>query len=107
MDIRIYPKEIMQQQMPLVVFNGNVTMSMGTMEGVIILTNFVILNTSTSYNVILGRTYIHKMRVIPSTYQQLIKYPTIDRIKELRGEQENVRSCYISTMKSALPFGSK
>lgn len=62
-------------------FNGYVTMSVGTtrlsvsMERAIVLTNFVVLNTSTSYNTILGRPWIYKMRSIILTYHQLIKYP--------------------------------
>lgn len=58
LDIRINRKEITQQKMPLVGFNGCVTMSIGTIhlsisiESAIIFTNFVVLNASISYNAI-------------------------------------------------------
>lgn len=92
LDIGIDPKEITQQKIMLVGFNGSVTMIMRTIrlsvfvEGTIIIINFIVSSTPTSYNVILGGHWICKMRGIPSIYHQLIKYPTINRIREIKGE---------------------
>lgn len=88
----IDPKKITQKKMQLFGFIGNVMISVGTirllvsMEGAIILMNFVILNTHMSYNAILRHPWIHKMRAVPSTYHQLIKYPIFERVKEISGE---------------------
>lgn len=88
----IDPKEIMQHQMPLLGFNGSVTISIRSIcllvyvEGAITLKKFLVLNTHKSYNAILGRPWIHKMQEVPSTYHQLIKYPTVERTKEIKGE---------------------
>lgn len=76
-------------------------------EGAIKLTNFMVLNILTSYNEILGRTWIYRMKIFPSMYHQLIKYPTMDGVKEIRGKQKKVKSCYNFSMKNAIPCGPK
>lgn len=41
----------------------------------------------TGYNVILTRPLIHEMKVVPTTYYQLLKFQTSERIKKIRGDQ--------------------
>lgn len=41
------------------------------------------------------------MRVVPSTYHQVIKYPTEGGVMEIQGDQEKACSCYKVTMKQA------
>lgn len=36
---------------------------------------FVVLDSPSSYNVILGRPWIHDMRAVPSTFHQVIRFP--------------------------------
>lgn len=36
---------------------------------------FLVLNVDTRYNVLLGRSWMHKNIAIPSTYHQGVKYP--------------------------------
>lgn len=57
--------------------------------------------TPTSYDAILERPYIHKVRVVPSTYHQSIKYPIKDGVKEIKGDQERAMNGYDVTMKNA------
>ena len=54
-------------------------------EGVNLYTKFVILDSPSAYNVILGRPWIHKMEAVPSTY--IIRFPTKWGIKEIYGQQ--------------------
>lgn len=70
------------------------------MEETIILTNFVFLNTFTSYNTILGRPWIHKMRVFSSSYHQLMKHPIVDEVKEIKKDHERAKSCNNLAMKN-------
>ena len=49
--------------------------------------NFVVLDSPSAYNMILGRPWIHKMRAVPSTFHQVIVFPTKWGIKEIKGEQ--------------------
>ncbi|XP_028074150.1 uncharacterized protein LOC114276566 [Camellia sinensis] len=37
---------------------------------------FLLINTPSPYNAILGRQWIHRMEAVPSTYHQLIYFPT-------------------------------
>ncbi|KAF3555995.1 hypothetical protein F2Q69_00013820 [Brassica cretica] len=48
---------------------------------------------------ILGRPWIHDMGAVPSTLHQMVKFPTPWGIRIIRGDQENYRSCYQTTLK--------
>ncbi|XP_028122370.1 uncharacterized protein LOC114319547 [Camellia sinensis] len=37
---------------------------------------FLVINTPSPYNAILGRLWIHQIEAVPSTYHQLIRFPT-------------------------------
>ncbi len=69
-------------------------------EGVNLYTKFVILDSPSVYNVILGRPWIHKMEAVPSTYHQIIKFPTKWGVKEIYGQQHVSRQCYQTTLKT-------
>nr|XP_016515886.1 PREDICTED: uncharacterized protein LOC107832534 [Nicotiana tabacum] len=45
-------------------------------EGVIMETTFHVMNQETTYNAIIGRPLIHAMRAVPSSFYQVIKFPT-------------------------------
>ena len=46
------------------------------------------------YNAIVGRTWLHAMKAIPSTYHQTISYLTASRQVDLQGSQLAARQCY-------------
>src|SRR5262249_54305844 len=59
---------------------------------------FVIVRTPSAYNGIIGRGIINKLGTIPSTYHQMMKFPTSAGVGEGRGSQAEARRCYrIST----------
>ncbi|XP_070041093.1 uncharacterized protein [Nicotiana tomentosiformis] len=60
-------------------------------EGVMKITLFEVVDSDMGYNIILGRPWFHEMKVVPSTYHQLLKFPTPDGIKQIRGDQPVVR----------------
>ncbi|XP_016454375.2 uncharacterized protein LOC107778606 [Nicotiana tabacum] len=45
-------------------------------EGVMRTTLFEVLDGDMGYNIILGRPWLHVMKAVPSTYHQLLKFPT-------------------------------
>nr|XP_009592529.1 uncharacterized protein LOC104089366 [Nicotiana tomentosiformis] len=45
------------------------------------MTLFEVVDGDMRYNIILGRPWLHKMRDVPSTYHQLLKFPTSEGIK--------------------------
>ncbi|KAF8114891.1 hypothetical protein N665_0032s0022 [Sinapis alba] len=52
-------------------------------------TKFLIVECKSSYNMILGRPWIHDMGAVPSTLHQMVKFPTSLWIKEIKRDQEN------------------
>ncbi|KAK0570777.1 hypothetical protein LWI29_006363 [Acer saccharum] len=68
-------------------------------EGVNLYINFLVLDCQSPYNAILGRPWIHELKAIPSTYHQLIKFPTKWGVKEIKGEQRAARECYQNALK--------
>ncbi|XP_070031994.1 uncharacterized protein [Nicotiana tomentosiformis] len=70
-------------------------------EGVMNTTPFEVVDGDIGYNVILGRPWIHEMKDVPLTYHQLLKFPTLDGIKKIRGDQPAVRKMNIVTFSSS------
>ncbi|XP_057785851.1 uncharacterized protein LOC131003347 [Salvia miltiorrhiza] len=93
----------------LVGFSGESTTTVGEIdlpvyaEGVNLSTRFLVVDAPSAYNVILGRPWIHGMEAVPSTYHQVIRFPTKWGVKEIKGEQKDSRACYQTTMKAKSP----
>ncbi|XP_070040956.1 uncharacterized protein [Nicotiana tomentosiformis] len=56
-------------------------------EGVMKITLFEVVDGDMGYNIILGRPWLHEMKVVPLTYHQLLKFLTPEGIKQIRGDQ--------------------
>ncbi|XP_057808892.1 uncharacterized protein LOC131023369 [Salvia miltiorrhiza] len=93
----------------LVGFSGESTTTVGEIdlpvyaEGVNLSTRFLVVDAPSAYNVILGCPWIHGMEAVPSTYHQVIRFPTKWGVKEIKGEQKDSRACYQTTMKAKSP----
>ena len=68
-------------------------------EGINMSNKFLVVDCESSYNMILGRPWIHGMGAIPSTLHQMVKFPTPWGIRTIIGDQEYSRSCYQNTLK--------
>ncbi|XP_048611620.1 uncharacterized protein LOC106393070 [Brassica napus] len=90
---------------PLIGFSGEVKQTAGEVtlpvyaEGINMSTKFLVVDSQSAYNMILGRPWIHDMGAVPSTLHQMVKFPTPWGIKIIKGDQENSRSCYQTTLK--------
>ncbi|GFZ16012.1 hypothetical protein Acr_25g0004210 [Actinidia rufa] len=51
------------------------------------------------YNAILGRPTLGGIKAITSTYHLKMKFPTLTRIGEVKGDQKVARQCFISAMR--------
>nr|XP_009760167.1 PREDICTED: uncharacterized protein LOC104212564 [Nicotiana sylvestris] len=60
-------------------------------EGVMKTTLFKVVNGDMGYNIILERPWLHKMKVVPSIYHKLLKFPTPEGVKQIRGDQPAAR----------------
>ena len=67
--------------------------------GVNLRITFVVFDSPSAYNVILGRPWIHDMRAIPSIFHQVIRFPIAWGVKEIRGEQATSRDCFHNTLR--------
>ncbi|XP_042396591.1 uncharacterized protein LOC121986709 [Zingiber officinale] len=91
--------------MPLFGFTGNEVQSVSQMKLAISLgeeplkrtraTNFIVVDTPSAYNVILGRPALSEFRAVVSTLYQKIKFPVEDQVGEVRGDQLAARCCYV------------
>lgn len=74
--------DISKKEMPLVGCNNNTTYVIGIVVlkvmviASITMMNFMVIDVPINYNTIHRRPWIHKIKVIISTYHQVIKYLT-------------------------------
>ena len=62
--------------------------------------DFLIVDCPSTYNIILGRSVLNRLRAATSTYFLKVKFPTVHGIGEIRGDQVLVRECYQATLAS-------
>ncbi|XP_073057010.1 uncharacterized protein [Primulina eburnea] len=59
-----------------------------------VMTSFTMVDSPSSYNIIMGRPDMNELRAVTSTYHQKIKFPVGARVGEVRGDQPSSRKCY-------------
>ena len=55
---------------------------------------FLVVENLGPYNAIMGRAWLHAMKVVPSTYHQIISYLTASGQVDLQGSQLAAHHCY-------------
>ncbi|XP_070025715.1 uncharacterized protein [Nicotiana sylvestris] len=55
---------------------------------------FYVIDGDMRYNTLLGRPWIHCMRVVTSTLHQVMKFPTKDGIKTVYGEKHMTKETF-------------
>ena len=60
---------------------------------------FLVVNSSSAYNMLLGRPSLNAIKAIPSAYHVMIKFPTMNGVGMVRGDQRVARECYTASMK--------
>ncbi|XP_013751667.2 uncharacterized protein LOC106454030 [Brassica napus] len=104
-DLGLEESTLTRKVTPLIGFSGEVKQTAGEVilpvyvEGVNMSTKFLVVDCQSAYNMILGRPWIHDMGAVPSTLHEMVKFPTPWGIRIIRGDQENSRSCYQTTLK--------
>ena len=66
------------------------------------MTEFLVVTVASPYNVIMGRTWIHKMKATPSTYHQVIRFPTANGVEEIWGDQVESKKCYSAVISTKM-----
>ncbi|XP_021726860.1 uncharacterized protein LOC110694008 [Chenopodium quinoa] len=104
--INIDEKNIINKSTMLVGFSGETKKTSGEItlatyaKGVNLQVKFLVIDTLSSYNMILGRPWVHEMKAIPSTYRQVIKFPTRWGIQEIKGDPKEAKECYKIALKA-------
>ncbi|XP_048489823.2 uncharacterized protein LOC125491781 [Beta vulgaris subsp. vulgaris] len=68
-------------------------------KGVNMPTKFYVIDCPSSYNVILGRPWIHSMKAVPSSFHQSLKFPTKWGVQEIKGDRRIAKECYKTSLK--------
>ncbi|KAF8106401.1 hypothetical protein N665_0140s0014 [Sinapis alba] len=90
-----FTKTLLKQELtPLIGFAGETTYSLGSIE-----LAFIVIDRPATINAILGRPWLYSMKVVASTYNQCLKFPTPRGIETIRGSQKSSRTCYITSFK--------
>ncbi|XP_028093001.1 uncharacterized protein LOC114293164 [Camellia sinensis] len=61
---------------------------------------FLVINTPSPYNAILGRPWIHQMEAVPLTYHQLIRFPTEHGVEQISRDQVVSKHCFMAALKA-------
>ena len=90
---------------PVFGFLGESTVSLGKITLLVLTgpvnlqTEFIVIQVPSPYNAIMGRGWLHKMRVVPSTLHQKLRFPTKDGFMEVNGDQVAVKQCVLAAAK--------
>ena len=60
---------------------------------------FLIVDAPSAYNILLGRPSLNAIKVIPSAYHMMIKFPTTSGVGMVQGYQRVARECYSASVK--------
>ncbi|XP_074300983.1 uncharacterized protein LOC141632326 [Silene latifolia] len=103
--MKIKEDQITKNSSVLVGFSGETKRTLGEIylptyvEGLASYERFGVLDFLSSYNVILGRPWIHNIKVVPSTYHQCIKIPTYWGVATIKGEHKLAQECNTEVLK--------
>jgi len=108
--MKLDKKRIRPSTSPLVSFTGDRIVRRGIVTLTVIArtylaqvtkeSDFLIVDCPSTYNIILGRLALNRLRAIMSTYYLKVKFPTARRVGEIRGDQVLVRECYQAALAS-------
>ena len=60
---------------------------------------FLIVDAPSAYNMLLGKLSLNAIKAIPSAYHMMIKFPTVNGVGMVRGDQRVARECYSTSVK--------
>ncbi|XP_057954118.1 uncharacterized protein LOC131148434 [Malania oleifera] len=111
-EMKIGKERLKPVSTPLVGFSGDVVHPLGTItlpvtmgmtpQQITTLTEFLVVNCPSVYNIILGHPLLNAVRAVTSTYHLKIKFPTSHETRFVKGDQAIARSCYITALKGKM-----
>ena len=105
--MRLNRNDITHNMQPLVAFNSERMMPLGMVKlnvhaaKRIVDDNFLIVDCCSTFNAIMGRTWIHSMQAIMSTFHQVMRCqsPNGTYTIDIHGDQEEAKKCYVVVVK--------
>ncbi|XP_010678170.1 uncharacterized protein LOC104893735 [Beta vulgaris subsp. vulgaris] len=105
-------KDLSPIDQPLVGFGGQFVQPLGSIKlptqmgekgaGRNVIIDYLVVDTSLPYNVIIGRPTLNKVNAAISTYQLLLQFKGHDgMVARLFGNQKSARECYVNSLKSS------
>ncbi|XP_059659235.1 uncharacterized protein LOC132306056 [Cornus florida] len=106
--LEIKPKELKCTGNPLLGFDGKRVEPIGTVELLVraaemeLIKSFMVVEIYPSYNLLMGRGWIHRVQGVPSTLHQVMRCLSPDKSKviDIHGDQVVVKECYSVTLKA-------
>ena len=92
---------------PVFGFSGESIIPLGKMTLLVLTgpinlqTEFIVIQAPSPYNAIMGRSWLHRMRAIPSTLHQKLRFPTKDGVMEINGDQVAAKQCVLAAVKTS------
>ena len=93
---------------PLIGFGGIKVQPIGTITLLVVVgsypqqitkeVNFLVVDCSSSYNVIIGRPTLNSWKAITSTYHLLVKFSIKYGVRQVQGDQFTIRECYLAML---------
>ena len=66
-------------------------------------TEFIVIRGSSPYNAIVGRDWLHRMKAVPSTLHQKLRFPTEKGVMEVNGDQVTAKQCVLAAIAQRIP----
>ena len=89
---------------PLMSFDGKLVTPKGLIRLLIqtgleiVEVNFIVVDTYSPYTAIVSRPWLHTQGVVASSLHQKVKFPSGDRVFEIRGCQPTARQCMVAAI---------
>ena len=93
---------------PLVGFSGESIRLIGWITMVVHMgpinleTKFLVVDVPFPYTAIIGRRWLHKLKAVPSSFHQKLRFPTDFGIIEIKGDQVASKQCIMAAIKQNL-----
>ena len=101
-------KQLRPVHSPLVGFGGMKVQPVGTISLPVVVeaypqqvtrnVNFLVVDCSSSYNAIIGKSTLNSWKAVTFTYHMLVKFHTEHGVGEVQGDQLAIRECYLAML---------
>ena len=103
-DLKLKPEDLLPYNSPLMSFDGKLVTPKGMIRlpiqtgPEIVEVNFIVVDTYSPYTAIVGRPWLHTLGAVASSLHQKVKFPSGDRVLEIRGCQPMARQCMVAAI---------